>query len=492
MGKAPICNCALFHDFGYLTNTPASRAVLDGTYKVPADSDKATAKVICRNCCHPRNYPKGLGIYHHHARSIEKILESSEQGYISSLELGLHFGNYKVGSKSDIITHYHAAQVTVTLANTIQFERWSHGLSVMLEKTLWVTLVSKLRAILLMEADFNATNKIVYGNRLMKNVCKHNQMPEEIFSKKNRMANDGTLCKTLFYNITRQARALAAIASVDASNCYDRIAHAIASLVFQAFGVPSTAIKTMLGAKENMIFFLRTGFGDSTSFAGSGISVKTQGLTQGNRASPAGWAMISICIIGAHGKKGHGAKFYCPITNLKHHLFAILYVDDTDLLHIDLSKVKTVDEVHRAIQESMNSWGNLLITTGGVLQPNKCFYSIILFEWKDGGWSYANNTLHGEFGIKVPLPGGKEAPIDHKQVNHAKKTLGAMTLPDGNSNASIQLMQEKAQNWINAVRNGHLHHCNVWFLSKVQFWPRVGYGLCSTTATFTMLERALH
>ncbi len=83
-------------------------------------------------------------------------------------------------------------------------------------------------------------------------------------------------------------------------------------------------------------------------------------------------------------------------------------------------------------------------------------------------------------------------PIDHKQFNHAEKTFGAITLPDGNSNASIQLMQEKAQNWINAVRNKHLHHRNVWFLLKVQFWPWVGYGLCSTTATFTMLERALN
>jgi hypothetical protein len=185
------------------------------------------------------------------------------------------------------------------------------------------------------------------------------------------MADDGTLCKTLFYAITRQACVPVAIASVDASNCYDRIAHAIASLVFQAFGVPTTAIKTMLGAIENMKFFLRTGFGDSKSFPGGGISVKTQGLTQGNGASPAGWAVISICIIGAHGKKGHGAKFHCPLTNLKHHLSAILYVDDTDLLHIDLSKDKTVDEVHTAIQDSVNSWGNLLIATGGVLQPSK-------------------------------------------------------------------------------------------------------------------------
>ncbi len=123
-------------------------------------------------------------------------------------------------------------------------------------------------------------------------------------------------------------------------NCYDRIAHAMASLIYQAFGVQTSAIKTMLGAIENMIFFLRTGFGDSTKFAGSGISIKTQGMTQGNGASPAGWVVISICIIKADGKKGHGAKFLCPITRPTHHLSPILYINDTDLLHIDLKKIR--------------------------------------------------------------------------------------------------------------------------------------------------------
>jgi hypothetical protein len=134
----------------------------------------------------------------------------------------------------------------------------------------------------------------------------------------------------------------------------------MASLVFQAFGVPLTAAETMLGTIENMKFFLRTGFGDSTSFAGGGISIKTQGMCQGNGASPAGWAVISICILSAHGKKGHGAKFICPVTKLERHLSAILYVDDTDILHIDLTKDERVDEVHERIQASVNSWGNIL------------------------------------------------------------------------------------------------------------------------------------
>jgi hypothetical protein len=158
----------------------------------------------------------------------------------------------------------------------------------MLENMLRVMLVTKLCTILLMEGDFNATNKMVYGMGMLKNIRDHNLMPEEIFSKKNQMADNGTLCKTLFYSITRQAHIPSAIASVDASNCYDRIAHAMALLVFQAFGVPMTAIKTMLGAIENMKFFLQMGFGDSTSFAGGGISIKIQGLCQGNGALLAG------------------------------------------------------------------------------------------------------------------------------------------------------------------------------------------------------------
>ncbi len=104
-----------------------------------------------------------------------------------------------------------------------------------------------------------------------------------------------------------------------------------------------------------MKFFLQTGFGDSKTFAGGGISIKTQGLTQGNGASPDGWAVISICILGAHGKKGHGAKFVCLISNQQHHLSAILYIDDTDILHINLTQDESVDEVHSAIQSSVNS-----------------------------------------------------------------------------------------------------------------------------------------
>jgi hypothetical protein len=89
-------------------------------------------------------------------------------------------------------------------------------------------------------------------------------------------------------------------------------------------------------------------------------------------------------------------------------------LDNTDLLHIDLTKNETISEVHTAIQESVNSWGSLLIATGGALQLSKCFYSIISFDWINSAWKYGLNEQKGDFGITVPLPGGGKVGIGHR------------------------------------------------------------------------------
>ncbi len=161
-GKAPICNGKLFHKFGYTARMEAAQAVLDGTYVAPKGSDQATLDLFAEVAKIRRQVPTdSVSIcitpqqWQRYWKAVNKETSSSESG--------LHFGHYIVGCTSDIITTYHA-RVSVVIAHAIQLERWSRGLSVMLEKMLGVTLVTKLWAILLMEADFNATNKIIYGN----------------------------------------------------------------------------------------------------------------------------------------------------------------------------------------------------------------------------------------------------------------------------------------------------------------------------------------
>ncbi len=112
----------------------------------------------------------------------------------------------------------------------------------------------------------------------------------------------------------------------------------------------------MLKSNQEMKFFFWTAFGDSKDFAGLMIDVKTQGLYQGNGAAPAGWAMVSITIINAHKQKGHGTKLICPFLLVLTNLAAALYVEDTDVIHLDMTKGEDAVEALKGLQKSVTYW----------------------------------------------------------------------------------------------------------------------------------------
>jgi hypothetical protein len=96
----------------------------------------------------------------------------------SSSYSGLHFGHYMAGTTSDHIFHFHALKATLLVHNGLVLECWAQGLSVMLQKLFGCSLITKLCAILLIEADFNGANKMVYGTRMLEQARNNNLMPK--------------------------------------------------------------------------------------------------------------------------------------------------------------------------------------------------------------------------------------------------------------------------------------------------------------------------
>ncbi len=126
-----------------------------------------------------------------------------------------------------------------------------------------------------------------------------------------------------------------------------------------------------------------------------------------------------------HTRRRDGATFLCPITKKSHDVCGILYVDDTDLIHLNMASEETPEEAHAALQASISSWSSLLIATGGTLKPETCYFYLISFVWdRNGKCSYAKNHLNPGFKIKVNLPGGAEEVIKHLAVDKELVTLG--------------------------------------------------------------------
>ncbi len=175
---------------------------------------------------------------------------------------------------------------------------------------------------------------------------------------------------------------------------------------YSTVGIPIPTIEAMLSTIENMKFYLRTGFGNSQDYAGGETSnrmdqVKPQAqvMCQGNGASPAAWAVTTIPMIRAHRKKGHGAHFVAPISNKECQLIRGLFVDDTDLTHVNMRTNECIIMAHSRLHKAIYNWGQLLIATGGMLKPAKCTYYLISFRWKpDGSWVYDGSyfQLHQE------------------------------------------------------------------------------------------------
>ncbi len=94
----------------------------------------------------------------------------------------------------------------------------------------------------------------------------------------------------------------------DFSECYNRIAHNVAGMSLQAWGVPQPAINILLETMETMWFFSRTGFGESKQSYGGTHKEQLAGYGQGNAALGPGFTALSSLIVKAYLHDGYGAQ----------------------------------------------------------------------------------------------------------------------------------------------------------------------------------------
>jgi hypothetical protein len=158
----PAMQEPLLSDLGYLGDTDAAQCILEGTYVCPPEVD---------------DYTHALIDGHQRASNIAvddmidtNITKEDFQAYwkkakecTSSSISGLHFGHYKAASHNSTLSEMHAVFANIAVNLGFSPMQWQWGLTAMLEKKAGLILVTKLWAILLMEADFNFSNKLIYG-----------------------------------------------------------------------------------------------------------------------------------------------------------------------------------------------------------------------------------------------------------------------------------------------------------------------------------------
>ena len=224
--SAPICRGPLFELLGFNADTETAEMILDGTFVPPEGTDGPT-RIILEEISKIWHKMEGKEVDIVITREDFQFFWKRSREKTASSYSGLHFGHYKAAAHSNLLSDIHSSKLSLISQTGEAPERWARGLSVMLEKIAGIALVTKLRGILLMEADFNFHNKLIFGKIMLDLARENGMIPEEVYSDNGRTAEDAILQQVLAYDIAHQTKRPLLVASVDASSCYDRVAHAV-------------------------------------------------------------------------------------------------------------------------------------------------------------------------------------------------------------------------------------------------------------------------
>ena len=475
--SAPAHQSSLRSSVGFSADTPFAFDLVRGVEDIPDDVDPTTSMLI-------HEMQRLWTALDSERKKTFTILPSEFQYYwkracekTSSSIANIHFGHWKAAGLSPSLSDFFARKLTMIGTYGSPPTRWGSGLQVMLEKVAGVALVNKLRAILLMEGDFNFFNKWTFGHRAIDSLYNLEYIPQDQYSQKGSTAEDGRMDSRLTTDISRQLRHPMAIAAVDADQCYDRINHTIMSLVLLSIVGAAGLVTALLRPIQTMKFFQRTAWGDSRTYMGGRTTARPlHGLCQGNGAAPACWLMLSSLLMHAYKRQGFGASITSPISRMLLAFMGEMFMDDTDLI-VMRPDLRTGEEVFDELQSSVWNWGINLNATGGGLKGPKCYWWLLDYECIDGRWKY---TAKVEWDLCIPLPDGTSCIVDQKGSDEAMKMLGVWSCPAGLDGKHLEeIVIGKMDTWLARVRNGHLSAKLAWKAYKWKLWPGLRYGLAT-------------
>ena len=81
-----------------------------------------------------------------------------------------------------------------------------------------------------------------------------------------------------------------------------------------------------------------------------------------------------------------------PITRVLLDVMGVLYMNDTDFFILD-DFAKRQLNIHIESQSTLSVWWKLLILTGWVLKPDKCFYHTVDYDWQGKQMGCGNTVI---------------------------------------------------------------------------------------------------
>ena len=114
-------------------------------------------------------------------------------------------------------------------------------------------------------------------------------------------------------------------------------------------------------------------FGESKTSYGGTHEERLEGYGQGNAAAGPGFTAMSLLIINAYLRDGFGARIYSSYYKQLLLSAAVVYVNNTYLIHWAGQPSCSPSKLIAAAQTATYAWGSLAIASGAAMKLEKCY-----------------------------------------------------------------------------------------------------------------------
>jgi hypothetical protein len=139
------------------------------------------------------------------------------------------------------------------------------------------------------------------------------------------------------------------------------------------------------------------------------------------------------------------------------------------------------------LQDTAQWWEELLLTTAGKLELNKCFYYII--DWVFNKHGQPQLQDHKEDIIITNHTTGKPELINQKVHTEAHKTLGIFLAPQNNHLAATQLIYKKTEQFARQITANTINNLEANLAHDIVYNARIWYGMHVITTNKKTLDK---
>ena len=460
--------------FGYAAEKEGANRVLFGTFDVNVISNKYLRKLLKYLCLPRKLIESGLLsdvlTLDEHIKGWRKQKKktasvSSQLTFSDNIAATYHEGLAKV----DLLIR----QIPYRVGFPPEYGSTIEDFQILKKSGLYD--VELMRIIQMMAAAFNMNNKCL-GREGMANAEKFGLIPnEQAGSRKRRRAGLSALEKVLVNDILRSRRYASILISNDTRSCYDRIVLWVAALAMRRCGLPTNAVTSMIRALLQAKHIIKTAYSLAAGAYGHEEYPPFQGCGQGNGAGPMIWVVISAVLLTIMKDMGWGLSIVSCMSMLLVSIIGFAFVDDTDLVHSANGPSVSAEQIVGEAQAMLTMWDGILAATGVDLRPDKSYWYMVDFEYKNGGWKYKkSNNMLGELYLK-------EYKIRRCEPEEANETLGVLIAADGNWDKQVEELRSKAQEFGGQVLRGDILHKDAWYTFTRAFLPSLEYCFPATS-----------